>query len=147
MFQNTIRKTKTDYYSNLDIYKKVTNSKKFWKKIKLSSNLKEDTAHGLNTSFSNMVTNLIIPEYTDYDHSVNNISDTILHLIVKYKNHPSILTTGEVCKKSQDFPFRERRYFKGDSEPEHMKKQLKNFFYLALRWHKKLVLSNSSQKG
>ena len=77
-----------------------------------------------------MVTNLIIPEYTDYDPSVNNISDPILHLL--------------------DFLFRERRYFKGDSEPGHMKKQLKNqifslelskkilihlvnFFYLALK--------------
>ena len=60
----------------------------------------QDTAHVLNTFFSNIVTNLKIPEYADYDPTANNISDPILKIIVRYRNHPTILTIGEVCKKS-----------------------------------------------
>ena len=56
-------------------------------------------AQTLNSFFSNIVTNLKIPEYKDYDISFNeNVSDPIIKLILKYRNHPSILTIGEVCK-------------------------------------------------
>ena len=54
--------------------------------------------------FSNIVTNLKIPEHKDYNISLNeNVSDPIIKLILKYKNHPSILTIGEVCKKYKVF--------------------------------------------
>ena len=58
-----------------------------------------NVAQTLNSFFSNIVTNLKIPEYKDYDISFNeNVSDPIIKLILKYKKHPSILTIGEVCK-------------------------------------------------
>ena len=59
----------------------------------------------MNTFFTNIVTNLKIPEYADYDPIVNNISDPILKIIVRYKNHPRILTIVKVCKKSQKVSF------------------------------------------
>ena len=57
----------------------------------------QDTAIVLNTFFSNVVTNLKITKYTDYDPIANNISDPILKVIVRYRIHPSILTIGKVC--------------------------------------------------
>ena len=57
----------------------------------------QDTAIVLNTFFSNVVTNLNITKYTDYDPIANNISDPILKVIVRYRIHPSILTIGKVC--------------------------------------------------
>ena len=65
----------------------------------------QDTANVLNTFFSNIVTYLKIPEDADYDPIANNISDPILKVIVRYRNHPSILTIEEVCKKSRKFSF------------------------------------------
>ena len=56
-----------------------------------------DTVHALNTFFSNIVTNLKIPEYADYDSIANNLSHPILKIIVRYRDHPSILNIGEVC--------------------------------------------------
>ena len=65
----------------------------------------QDTTNVINTFFSNVVTNIKISEYTDYDANTNSISDPILKVIVRYKNYPSILTKGEVCKKSHKFSF------------------------------------------
>ena len=118
-----IRKMKKDYYSNLDI-KNVTDNKTFWKTIKpfLSDKIvsteriilidngevvatEQDTANDLNTFFFNVVTNLKIPEYADYDPITNSISDPILKVILRYRNHPSILTIQEVCKKPHKLTF------------------------------------------
>ena len=66
--------------------------------------MEQDTAV-LNTFFSNVVTNLKIPEYADYDPIANNIIDPILKVVARYGNHPGILTIGEVCKKSHKFSF------------------------------------------
>ena len=65
----------------------------------------QDTANVLNTFFSNVVNNLKIPQYANYDPIANNISDPILKAIVRYRNHPSILTIREVCKKSHKLSF------------------------------------------
>ena len=35
-----------------------------------------------------------------------NIQVPLSKAIVKYRNHPSILTIGEVCKKNSQFSFR-----------------------------------------
>ena len=62
-----------------------------------------NVAQTLNSFFSNFVTNLKIPEYKDYDISfIENVSDPIIKLILKYRNHPSILTIGEACKNKLD---------------------------------------------
>ena len=89
---------KKDYYSTLDI-NKVTDNKTFWKTIKpfqsdkivsteritLTDNgevvsTEQDTAHILNTFFSNIVTNLKVPEYADYYPIANNTSDPKFYL-------------------------------------------------------------------
>ena len=90
----------------------------------------QDAANVLNTFFSNIVTNLKIPEYflkyADYDPIVNNISDPILKVIVRYRNHPSILTIGEVCKKLHKFSFLfsqvgKKIYIRGGTATGHKK--------------------------
>ena len=112
-----LRKTKTQYYSNLD-EKNVTDNKAFWKTVKpflsdkITSKEKitlieeneivsndENTAQVLNTFFSNIVGNLNTPEYATNGSISDNINNPIIKLIVKYRKHPSILTIGEVCKE------------------------------------------------
>ena len=61
-----------------------------------------DTANVMNTFFSNIVTNLKIPEYADYDP------------IARYRDHPFILSTGEACKKSHKFSFSFSQVWKKD---------------------------------
>ena len=59
-----------------------------------------DTARVLNTFFSNIASNLKIPEYTKCDPISEINSDSVLKSIMKYRNHPSILKIGEVCHGS-----------------------------------------------
>ena len=112
-----LRKTKTQYYSNLD-KENVTDNKAFIKTVKpflsdkITSKEKtalikenesisndENTAQVLNTFFSNIVGSVNISEYVTNDPISDNISDPIIKLIVKNRKHPSILTKGEVCKE------------------------------------------------
>ena len=113
-----LRKVKDEYYSNLN-EKDVTDNKMFWKIVKPFFSDKvtsfekitlieedeiigndSDTARVLNTFFSNIVSNLKIPEYTKCDPVSEFISDSVLKSIAKYRNHPSILKIGEVCHGS-----------------------------------------------
>ena len=55
----------------------------------------QDTANVLNVLFFNIVTNLKISEYTDYDPVPNIINDSILKIIVRY----SILTNRRGMQK------------------------------------------------
>ena len=60
-------------------------------------------AESLNSFFSNIVKNLKIPGYRPHNDSLfENVSDPILQVILKYRNHPSILTIGEVCKNKSN---------------------------------------------
>ena len=63
-------------------------------------------AESLNSFFSNIVKNLKIPGCKPHNDSLfENVSDPILKVILKCRDHPSILTTGEVCKnKSKKQP-------------------------------------------
>ena len=57
-------------------------------------------AESLNSFFSNIVKN---PGYRPHNDSLfENVSDPILKVILKYRNHPSILTIGEVCKNKSN---------------------------------------------
>ena len=58
-----------------------------------------NTAKGMITFFSNLVSNLNIAEYSNCEPLPNNFSDLILKYVVKYRNHPSIFAIGEVCNK------------------------------------------------
>ena len=66
-----------------------------------------EIAESLGSFFSNIVKNLKISGYKPYNHSLfENVSDPILKVILKYRNHASILSTGEVCKnKPNKQPF------------------------------------------
>ena len=60
-------------------------------------------AESLNSFFSNIVKNLKIPGYRPHNDSLfENVSDAILKVVLKYRNHPSILTIGEVCKNKSN---------------------------------------------
>ena len=119
-----LRKSKREYYSNLDV-KNITDNKTFWEtvkhvlsdkvtstqKITLIENDKivkndNDTARVLNTFFSVIVRDLKIPDYNNSDPMAENIQEPVLEAIVKYRNHPNILTIGEVCKINPQFSFR-----------------------------------------
>ena len=75
--------------------------------IKNDKIISEDShvAQSLNSFFLSIVTNLKIPEYTDNNSNSENITDPKIKIILKYRNHPSILTIGEVCKERSASPF------------------------------------------
>ena len=104
-----LRKSKRGYYKNLNI-KNVTDNKLFWKSVKplLSDksrirdriNISEkgailktesETAESLNSVFPNIVKNLNISRYSEFDPVTENIAYPTLKVIFKYKDHPSIL--------------------------------------------------------
>ena len=118
-----LKKTKKEYFGNLN-EKNVCDNKTFWKTVKPflsdkivskeqitlvenNENISEDrdVAQTLNSFFSNIATNLKIPAYADSNSNLENISNPIIKLILKYRDHPSILTVGEVYKEKSDSPF------------------------------------------
>ena len=52
-----------------------------------------------------IVKNLKIPQYSNFDPIAQNIEDPTLEAIVKYKNHPSILTIQAKYKCNNKFSF------------------------------------------
>ena len=65
------------------------------------------TAEVLNNFFSNIVQNLNIARYTSEKSFVDNISDSTLKAILKYRNHPSIIAIRKKYKISECFKFPE----------------------------------------
>ena len=103
-----LRKTKRDYFANLDT-KIMKHNRKFWKAVnplfweksysKESISLinkdgsitkNEDLAKTFNNVFSNIVNKLGIEHVADDELNLFNIDDPILKAIAKYENHPSI---------------------------------------------------------
>ena len=97
-----LRKTKREYYRNLD-EKKICDNNPFWKIVKpmLSKKIKSNeritliekdeiiktekgTAKVLNTSFSNIVQHLDIQQYNVDDPICEKINDPLLKAIVRY---------------------------------------------------------------
>ena len=118
-----LRKTKKNYYSNLN-EKKITDNKTFWKTVKpfLSDKTPSDekitliekdkiiktdtkTANVFNTFFSTIISNLNIPEYPVSDLISNDINDPVLKSILKYKDHPSIKAIEKISKLNNLFKF------------------------------------------
>ena len=118
-----LRKTKREYYSNLD-EKKICDNKTFWKIVKpmLSKKIKSNeritliendeiiktekgTAKVLNAFFSNIVQNLDIQQYNVDDPICENINDPLLKAIVRYPNHPSIVAIKKFCNPKSHFSF------------------------------------------
>ena len=67
----------------------------------------DNTDRVLNTFFSNIVSDLNYnynnTDYNNYDLMVENIQEPVLKAIVKYRNHPSILTLGSMQTKPLNF--------------------------------------------
>ena len=103
-----LRKTKRDYFANLDTKIKKDN-RKFWKTVnplfseKLQSKdsislineyglitKNEDLAKTFNNFFSNIINKLGTEHVPDDESNLSNIDDPILKAISKYENHPSI---------------------------------------------------------
>ena len=59
-----------------------------------------EIAETLNTFFENIVKNLAI-EYSNFDHVINNVKDSTLRAILKYKDHPSILASQSTVRTSR----------------------------------------------
>ena len=119
-----LRKTKREYYTNLD-EEKICDSKTFWKIVKsmLSKKIKPNeritliendeiiktergTAKVLNTFFSNIAQNLDIQQYNVDDPICENINDPLLKAIVRYPNHPSIAAIKKFCNPKSHFSFK-----------------------------------------
>ena len=114
-----LRKAKIRYYTDLN-EKKIQHNKQFWnlfyksisgEKINLTENseyvkTKMKTAEVLNSFFSNIVKNLKIPQYSNFDPIAQNAEDPTLKAIMKYKNHPSILTIQAKYKSKNNFLYR-----------------------------------------
>ena len=97
-----------------------------------------NTAKVLNTFFSNIVSKLKIPQNIQTETLANNISDPVLKCVVKYKNHSSILTVGEVCNKHLRLPFS----FSKINREEILRESLK----LETYWRKHAKISIFRQK-
>ena len=55
--------------------------------------------------FSNVVTNLNIPQFNQIDRTSENISDPVIKAIVKNRAHPSVIEIKENCTSKSNFNF------------------------------------------
>ena len=153
-----LKKSKKKYFANLN-EKDILDNKLFWKTIKPSFsdkimtrdriNLSEkgelvktelETAEVLNKFFSNIVNNLEISKYSKYESFIDNIEDQTLRVILKYKNHPSIIAIQNKFKGGDVFYFREL-------EKEEIQKEIHNLNNIKASQHSdiptKIIKSNS----
>ena len=103
-----LRKTKKDYYANLNV-KDIVDNKQSWRTVKplfsdktksnenitlvedeIVTTQDEKNAELLNLFFSSAVKNLKITEFSDSNPLAERLSDPVLKAILKYKNHLSI---------------------------------------------------------
>ena len=54
-----------------------------------------ETAENLNNFLGNVIKNLVIPKYSEYDPSIDRVENHTNRAILKYRNHPSILAICE----------------------------------------------------
>ena len=118
-----LRKAKKEYFSLLNI-NKVKDNKSFWKIVKpflsnktISSGKvtlidadelitdKQKVANTLNDLFSSIVTSLNLPESQNADPLSDNIDHPTLKAIMKWRNHPSVLTVTAVHENRDRFTF------------------------------------------
>ena len=59
----------------------------------------------MNEFFSNVVTNLNIPQFNQIDRTSENISDPVIKAMVKYRAHPSATAIKENCISKSNFNF------------------------------------------
>ena len=64
-----------------------------------------ETARVLNAFFGNIVKNLEINQYSNFDPVINNVKDPSLRAIRKYTDHPRIHAIQNKCKNRIKFAF------------------------------------------
>ena len=128
-----LRKTKREYYSNLDD-KKICDSKTFWKIVKsmLSKKIKSNeritliendeiiktekgTTKVLKIFFSNIVQNLDIQQYNVDDPICENINDPLLKAIVDIETIQALLQLRNFAILNLIFPlktFKRKKFLK-----------------------------------
>ena len=57
-----------------------------------------ETGETLNDFFSNIIKNLNISRFSELDSVAENITESTLRAILRYKDHPSILTIQSQCE-------------------------------------------------
>ena len=72
----------------------------------VNMNTEKGTADVFNNFFGNIVKNLNISQYSDFDPIIENIKDATLTVILKYKKHPSILAIRTTSNRNGVFSFR-----------------------------------------
>ena len=55
----------------------------------------------------NIVKNLVINQYSNFDPVINHVKDPTLRAILKYKDHPSIFAIQNKCKNQIKFAIEE----------------------------------------
>ena len=63
------------------------------------------TATVFNNFFSNIITNLDIPQYIEEEPISQNIDDPLMKALVKYRNHPRIVAIKGKCDSGLSFSF------------------------------------------
>ena len=120
-----LRKSKKKYYEKLD-ERNLMDNKLFWKTMKPSFSDKIvtrdrihmtengevvktelKTAETLNNFFGNVIKNLMIPKYSEFDPSIDRVENGTIRAILKYRNHPSILAIRERKKAQTNFCFKQ----------------------------------------
>ena len=67
----------------------------------------KETAEVFNNFFGNIVKNLNISQYSDFDPIIEKVKDPTLKAILKYEKHPSILAIRTKCNRNGAFSFKE----------------------------------------
>ena len=118
-----LRKSKREYFGNLD-EKKVCDNEKFWSVVKpllsnkVVSNEKltlienndiikneEKTATVVNNFFSNVITSPNIQQHNETGPKSQNINDPLTAATIKYRSHPSIIAIKDKCNSDLYFNF------------------------------------------
>ena len=64
-----------------------------------------ETAQRLNKSFGNVIKNLVVPKYSEYNPSIDSVENRTIRAILKYRNHPGILANHERKKNTDKLLF------------------------------------------
>ena len=73
----------------------------------VNMNTEKGTADVFNNFFGNIVKNLNISQYSDFDPIIENVKDPTLKAILKYEKHPSVQAIRTKCNRNGAFSFRE----------------------------------------
>ena len=124
-YVSLLRKSKKEHHENLD-ERNLMDNKLFWKTIKPSFSDKivtrdgihltengevvkteSETEETLSNFFGDVIKNLMIPKYSEYDPSIDRVENRTIRAILKYRNHPSVLAIRERKKAQINFCFKE----------------------------------------